>query len=294
VIALTAAPKNCAGKSVLDIRSSRRRNLRLAACCSLLGLACLLLPLALSAQRLVSTVNDNTEYSPGVALNPATNFTYVANYYSTGGTAGAGTTITVIDNQTEASSTVTLGGTPAPTGPLSIAVDPVTNIVYTANYANNTGHTVSVFAGATDVGGVVKPAQWLGNITGLQAGPVLININPVTNVLYVVTANGGAPEPPAVGGTLYAYAGATYVGGVYAAPVVINSLSVASAMRALAIDPVTNYVYVASGANAGSPGPAAVIQGAVAPSGMASRIFSRSTAATAIMPRSPQIRLMKP
>src|SRR5580704_8735427 len=69
-----------------------------------------------------------------VAVNPATNKVYVANYDSG--------TLTVIDGATNVPVAVTVGGKP-----IAVAVNPVSNKVYVANYDSG---TLTVIDGATN------------------------------------------------------------------------------------------------------------------------------------------------
>ena len=69
-----------------------------------------------------------------VTVNPVTNKVYVANF--------GGTTVTVIDGATNATTTVLTG-----TSPIAVAVNPVTNRVYVANWGVA---TVTVIDGATN------------------------------------------------------------------------------------------------------------------------------------------------
>jgi len=64
--------------------------------------------------------------------------------------------------------------------PIAVAVNPVTNMIYAANY---TGNTVGVIDGNTNAVVATIP---------VGAGPFSLAVNPVTNLVYV--SNSGAPQ----------------------------------------------------------------------------------------------------
>ncbi len=78
--------------------------------------------------------------------------------------------MTVIDGATNATTTVAAG-----TSPFSVAVNPVTNKIYVANYGSN---NVTVIDGATNA------------TTTVAAGthPYSVAVNPVTNKIYVANS----------------------------------------------------------------------------------------------------------
>ncbi|MGA8101451.1 MAG: YncE family protein, partial [Candidatus Acidiferrales bacterium] len=121
--------------------------------------------------------------------------------------------------------TVTVGS-----DPVAIAVNPVTNRVYSAN-ANSNG--VSVLNGATDA---------VTATVGTGTDPVALAVNPATNTIYV--ANQGSASLTVING---------------ATSTVAATVAVGSTPVSVAANPITNTVYVAS---QGSGGNVAVINGA--------------------------------
>ncbi len=102
-----------------------------------------------------------------IAINPVTNFAYIA------GPDGV-----LVVNGSDLSSNV-ISDTNA-TGPAAIAVNPVTNLVYVAN---STSSNVSVFQGAT----ATSSASYLATVTDSFANnPQAIAVNPTTNKIYAV------------------------------------------------------------------------------------------------------------
>jgi YVTN family beta-propeller protein len=100
-------------------------------------------------------------------------------------------------------------------GPRAVAVNPVTNQVYVANYPSG---TVSVIDGATNAVTTVT--------VGSQPGAVAVN--PVTDKVYVANANGG---------TVSVIDGATNT---------VATVTVGTNPIAVAVNPVTDKVYVAN------------------------------------------------
>jgi YVTN family beta-propeller protein len=159
------------------------------------------LPLSLSAQRIVSEISGNFD-TYGLAINTVTNKIYVVSEIDDDvvvidgatnqitGTAPVGhgsgrptinsvankiyvpnsrdNTITVVDGVTLATGTVNVGLVPA-----AIGVNPVTNKIYVANAD---GNTVSVIDG--------NSLQVTATIT-VDEGPLAIAVNTTTNKIYV-------------------------------------------------------------------------------------------------------------
>jgi DNA-binding beta-propeller fold protein YncE len=103
-----------------------------------------------SAQRVIATVPVG--YNPwGMAVNPVTQKVYVVNQCGTGSCLG-GATVTVIDEGTLATTTVSVGGA-SPDVVSPIAVNKTTNTIYVANDCGGTScssnGTVTVIDGAT-------------------------------------------------------------------------------------------------------------------------------------------------
>jgi DNA-binding beta-propeller fold protein YncE len=106
-----------------------------------------------------------------VAVNPATNFAYVAYFGSDN--------IMVIDG---ANNGYKILADPNAQAPISIAVNPVTNKIYVANRGNTTGNhgNITVVDGATDsVTTLIDPNA---------AGPAAVAYNPTTNQIFVANA----------------------------------------------------------------------------------------------------------
>jgi YVTN family beta-propeller protein len=176
-----------------------------------------------------------------VAVNPATNKIYVANYNSSN--------VTVIDGATCATATVTAG-----TNPCAVAVNPVSNMIYIANWGSNDvtvidggdNSTSTISVGINPVGLAVNPVtnkiyvanrnsntvSVINGATGtvdttLSSGiyPFRVAVNPVTNKIYVV------------GSYLMVIDGATN------GTALIN---VGNGPRVVAVNAVTNKIYVAN------------------------------------------------
>jgi YVTN family beta-propeller protein len=185
-----------------------------------------------------------------LAVNPVTNIIYAANQ-----TAGTVSVINVTVNKGVPTATV-VATVPVGKTPSAIAVNPVTNAIYVAN---QTGNSVTVINGATNT-----PSATVA----VGSTPAAIAVNPVTNTVYVanqdstVTVINGATNattavPTGALSRAIAVNPATdtiYVANQNAGTVtVINGASntfsatvtVAPQPVALAIDPVTNQIYVA-------------------------------------------------
>ncbi len=136
---------------------------------------------------------------------------YVANGGNvTNSVLGNGTTVTVINGSTNATSTVSVG-----TYPVAVAVNPVTNNIYVANFASN---NVTVINGGTNATTTVAAG----------AGPNAIAINSVTNKIYVVNEDGGS---------------VTVIDGVTNST---TTVTVGLDPETIALNPVTNKIYVAN------------------------------------------------
>ena len=159
-----------------------------------------------------STSTVSTGASPqAVAVNPITDKIYVANL---------GSDITVIDGATNATTSVTAGA-----GPEAVAVNPVTNKIYVAN---QNSANVTVIDGATN---------GTSNVAA-GANPVAVAVNPVTNQIYVANE-----------GTISTAGSVTVIDGVTSATTSIDVGAVPSVLPgpfAVAVNPITNKVYVAN------------------------------------------------
>ncbi|MGB6429427.1 MAG: Ig-like domain repeat protein [Candidatus Acidiferrales bacterium] len=218
-------------------------------------------------------VSVSTGSSPdAIAVDPVTNQIYVANL-------GSGT-VTVIDGPTNATTTLTL---PAGSAPNAIAVDAATNIVFVADEIAGTG-SVTIINGASDTPAVTA-AVATSLILAAGSEPTSLAVDPVTDLVYVATQNGGAGGVTIVNGASNSLSGTVVTGSgpvavavnpitntIYVANqggnsvTVINgstdgttSVPVGSSPAAVAVNPVSNVIYVA---NSGGAGSVSVISGA--------------------------------
>ena len=201
---------------------------RVLACCRfvLFWLGTLIVSLvacpSLWAQSLVGTGSQPF----AVAVNPATNTIYVVN--------NGPNTVTVIDGATNTTRTVTVGRTP-----VAISVNPVTNEAYVANSGDG---TVSV----------INEAQ--GSVKNISVGenPQAIVVNPLTNKIYVAAPNGNIVSDFNPNGELVVIDGTT--------DTVKTTIPGGKNPFAIALNPVTNRIYVANNGN-GSNATVSVING---------------------------------
>ncbi len=129
---------------------------------------------------------------------------YVANY------ANGSNNVTVINGATNAATSV-----PAGSQPTAIAVNPVTNTIYSVNYGSN---NVTVIDGEQNATAAVD--------VGAAASDVAAN--PQTNMIYV--ANSGSNTVTAINGVTNATA----------------TVNVGTTPEAITVNPVTNMIYVAN------------------------------------------------
>jgi YVTN family beta-propeller protein len=203
------------------------------------------------AQQVIATVPAGGG-AYAVAVNPATNQIYVANWLDG--------TVTVIDGTTLSTTTVRVGSTP-----WSLAVNAVTNKIYVANSGSN---TVTVIDGTNNsviktvsVGGypesvAVNPATnkiYVANessntvtvidgtnntviaTVSVGTGPVWLAVNPATNNIYAANICGYDPS-------CYSPGTVTVIDGTN--NTVIATVFVGSDPRFAAVNPVTNKIYV--------------------------------------------------
>jgi len=139
-------------------------------------------PASAWAQAVVATVPVGTNPS-AIAVNPVTNKIYVANCIPpSGGIGGRGTpgTVTVIDGETNTTTTV-----PAGICPIAVAVNPVTNKIYIANFGHRSitcgscfdFGSVTVIDGATNAGVTITDPN--------AKFPQAVAVNSATNKIYV-------------------------------------------------------------------------------------------------------------
>ena len=166
-----------------------------------------------------------------VAVNPLTNKVYVANE--------TGNSVSVIDGSSDTVTTTVQLGTGA--SPFAVVVNTSTNVVYAINNGND---TVTVINGNDNtIIGTPLPL-------GANTNPVAAAVNPVTNTIYV--ANNGDPNSPSgKPGNVTLIAGATVNGSITPASIITTvgtgacgSGNTCQNPRAIAINPITNKVYV--------------------------------------------------
>ena len=143
------------------------------------------------------------------------------------------------------------------TNPRAVAVNPVTNTMYVANFGSA---TVTVISGAF--------SQITATIT-VGSSPCAVAVNPLTNKIYVANQAGGSvtvidgatnlTNPVVVGTTPYAVAvnpatnliyvanyGSNTVTRIDGATNITQSIAVGSSPCAIAVNPVTNKIYAAN------------------------------------------------
>ena len=185
-----------------------------------------------------------------VAVNPATNMIYVANWSN-----GNASTITAIDGATNTTQTVSLG-----TGAYAMALNPTTNKIYVVNRNSN---TVTVIDGSSRTTSTIA----------VGTTPHAVAVNPVTNKIYVANwgsnnitiIDGSAGTTTTVGAGSNPYSIAVnpvtnkiYVANVSSANVTVldgatnttSTIGAGSSPAAVAVNPVTNKIYVANNGSA--------------------------------------------
>ena len=194
----------------------------------LILIVCLaVLALPVFAQQVITTVPVGvmpfTE-----ALNPVTNKIYIANacgndttcsYYSRG-------TVTVVDGATNHTLSVNVGYSPE-----GVAVNPVTNKIYVANYCGDDSScgwgSVTVINGATLATTTVT----------VGSGPNAVAVNSVTNKIYVVNGCGNDIYCYTYDGTVTVIDGATLA---------TSTVSVGPGPHPPVVNSLTNKIYVAN------------------------------------------------
>jgi YVTN family beta-propeller protein len=183
---------------------------------------------AARAQSVTTTVFSGAAPS-AVAVNPATDNVYVANQ-----NAGS---VTVIAGATNNTVNVGVGS-----GPDAIAVNPVTNQIYVANLGSG---TVTVIDGPTNTTTTLT----------LPAGsaPSAIAVDAATNKVFVADEIAGT-------GSVTIINGASDTPAVTASVATSLALAAGAEPTAVGVDPVTNFIYVAT--NNGAAGGVTVVNGA--------------------------------
>ena len=150
-----------------------------------------------------------------VAVNPATDMIYVANY----GSLYVEGTVTAINGSTNATTTIGYVGME----PDAIAVNPVTDMIYVANYYSG---TVTIINGVTNATSSVGVGGYPTSST--EENPDAIAVNAATNMIYV--ANDGGNTVTEINGESNA---ATTIAAGYQP-------------WAIAVNPVNNMVFAAN------------------------------------------------
>lgn len=181
--------------------------------------------LAITAQLMGQSLVATGSQPFAVAVNPATNRIYVVN--------NGPNTVTVIDGATNATRTVQVG-----ISPVAVAVNTVTDEIYVAN----AGGTVTVI---NEAAGITKTIR-------ASLNPQAIIVNPVTNKIYVAESNGTLLSTFNPNGVIEVIDGTT--------DTITTAIPGGKNPFAIALNPVTNRIYVANNGN-GSNATVAVING---------------------------------
>ncbi len=184
-----------------------------------------------------------------VAVNPLTNKIYVANL--------ADSSVTVVDGVTGAASTVLVG-----TAPVAVDVDPVANKIYTANSGSGdvtvidgaTNMTTSVRAGTNPIGLIVNPQTGKAYVASSGDNTITV-IDSAAGTRSTILAGAFPVNPSFFRMAVNQIISRIYVpisgtGVVIAIDGVTNGTStimVGGSPFAVAVNPVTNRVYVANG-----------------------------------------------
>ena len=174
--------------------------------------------LAITAQLMGQSLVGTGSQPFAVAVNPVTNKIYVANRGQN--------TVTVIDGATNTTRTVIVG-----IQPVALAVNPVTNKVYVANSGSN-------FLPGSGSVTVINEAQLSVRTFLVPLNPQAILVNPVTNKIYVAASNGSGIVAINQDGNV------TVIDGRTDRPT--DTIAVGRNPFALALNPVTNRIYVAN------------------------------------------------
>ena len=197
------------------------------------------------AQQVIATLPVG-KYPEGVAVNPATNQTYITNV--------SGNSVTAIDGTTLNTTTIGVGLSPSFSG-----VNSVTSKIYVSNNGDNTVSVIdgtnnsvikTILVGTAPSAAGVNPVTnkiYITNtssssvsvidgkndsvMTAVSVGstPVFPGVNPVTNKIYVTNEKDGSVS--VIDGTNDS---------------VIKTVSVGGGPVYLAVNPVTNKIYVAN------------------------------------------------
>jgi YVTN family beta-propeller protein len=174
-----------------------------------------------------------------VAVNEATNTIYVANHGSELQQGGDPGSVTVIDGATESTTTVI---DPNAVVPTALAVNSVTNKIYVANFLSS---NITVIDGDTNA------TQTITDPNAANLTVYAVAVNETTNKIYF--ANNDIDRGPSPG-NITVLDGATNSTTTVADP---N----ANTPNSIAVNAVTNKVYIANVGNGTTPGNVTVIDG---------------------------------
>ena len=158
----------------------------------------------------------------GIAVNTVTHLIYVTNYLSNN--------LSVIDGSNIAGLALAPTTLMAGTNPYAVAVNSVTNFVYVGNKGSNT---------VTVIDGSRNSPQYNYTLSESGTSPAAVAVNPITNKIYL--ANGGTSSTPS---NVAVILGAT---ANTAAQVITPLPSAGIDPSAVAVNPITNLIYVANG-----------------------------------------------
>lgn len=171
----------------------------------------------------------------GVAVDPATDTAYVAVLP----TSSTGTSVVAVVNLATQAITTTIPVGPAPA---SVAVDPVTNVIYVINEGAD---SISVISGATDT---VTATITLTGLPSRALGGIAVN--PATDTIYVGTRNGSDLAEVTV-----------INGATNTVTATISDRNLIGTPLAVAVNPDTDTIYAAYFVPFGSPATVYVING---------------------------------
>jgi YVTN family beta-propeller protein len=227
----------------------------------------------------VINVDYNSAFSypsSSIAVNSETNKVYVLNRCANAQDCRNGT-VTVIDGATNSSTSVAVGYNIGSIRPRSLAINATTNKIYVVNYCGS-----DPFCGRNGTVTVINGADNYTSSVNVGRLPVVLAVNPVTNLIYVpdsendMTIINGAtngtstitintPKDVAVDevtnkiyGTGVTTTGEAFVTMVDGATTAKTRITIGGSAVALAINRLTNRIYISSG---GSPGIVHVVGG---------------------------------
>ena len=166
----------------------------------------------------VNVTDSKAKFPRAVALNPITNKIYIANRESSN--------VTVIDGWTNAITTV-----PTVVWPYDLAVNPVTNKIYVTSFGPYPTTSMAVIDGTTGHSTTVTDQS--------AVNPTAVAVNHVTNKIYVANLDNCGDGPCSNVGSV-----TVIDGGTDSTTHIVDPN--AFGPHALAVDPVSNKIYVAN------------------------------------------------